>query len=69
VHAEQNALLTAARFGMRVQGAVLYTRTRPCFGCTKELLQAKVKAVYYLHDWSHPDEQLRSEYDARHPRL
>ena len=22
-----------------------------CFGCTKELLQAKVDTVFYLHDW------------------
>jgi dCMP deaminase len=29
---------------------------RPCFGCTKELLQARVSGVYYLHEWRHPDE-------------
>jgi dCMP deaminase len=55
VHAEQNALLAAARFGIAVEGGVVYTTMRPCFGCTKELLQAKVKEVYYLHEWSHPD--------------
>ncbi len=62
VHAEQNALLSAARFGIPVQGAVLYSTMRPCFGCTKELLQAKIKAVYYLHDWEHPDPGVRAEY-------
>jgi len=40
VHAEQNALLSAARFGVAVAGATLYSTMRPCFGCTKELLQA-----------------------------
>jgi dCMP deaminase len=63
VHAEQNALLTAARFGIAVEGSVLYTTTRPCFGCAKELLQAKVHAVYWLHDWRHPDPAVRSEYE------
>ena len=47
VHAEQNALLTAARFGIAVEGATVYTTMRPCFGCGKELLQAKVKRVVY----------------------
>ena len=26
--------------------------TRPCFGCAKEMLQAQVYAVYYLHEWT-----------------
>jgi dCMP deaminase len=35
---------------------------RPCFGCAKELLQARVHAVYYLHDWQHPDQDLWKQY-------
>ena len=63
VHAEQNALLSAARFGISVEGSTVYSTMRPCFGCTKEMLQAKVAAVYYLHDWSHPDPRHKSEYE------
>jgi dCMP deaminase len=63
VHAEQNALIAAARRGTPVEDSLIYTTTRPCFGCAKELLQAKVQAVYYLNDWAHPDEDLRAEYD------
>lgn len=62
VHAEQNALLSAGRLGSSPEGATLYTTTRPCFGCTKELLQAKVEAVFYIHDWKHPDDQVWTEY-------
>ncbi|SFU29061.1 dCMP deaminase [Polaromonas sp. YR568] len=51
VHAEQNALLTAARFGISVEGAHLYTTMQPCFGCAKEILQAKIEKVFYLHPW------------------
>jgi len=69
VHAEQNALLSAARFGTPVEGADLFTTTRPCFGCTKELLQAQVNAVYYLHEWSHPDERLAQEYERLQKRF
>lgn len=69
VHAEQNALLTAARFGIPVAGSTLYTTTRPCFGCTKELLQAQVEEVYFLHDWQHPDERLRHQYELIQSRI
>lgn len=62
VHAEQNALISASRFGTPVEGASLYTTMRPCFGCAKELLQARVHAVYYLHEWRHPDENLWRQY-------
>ena len=63
VHAEQNALLSAARFGIATEGAVLYSTMRPCFGCTKEILQAKIIAVYYLHEWTYPDPARQREYE------
>ena len=51
VHAEQNALISAARFGIAVEGADLYTTMQPCFGCAKEIVQAKINRVIYLHPW------------------
>lgn len=62
VHAEQNALLAAARFGISVANGTIYTTTQPCFGCVKEMLQAKIKKVYYLHPWVHPDPAVANEY-------
>lgn len=64
VHAEQNALLAAARFGIAVAGSTLYSTMRPCFGCTKEALQAGVHQVCYLHDWTHPDATKRAHYES-----
>lgn len=67
VHAEQNAILAAARFGIAVQDSILYTTLRPCFGCAKEMLQAQVHKVFYLHEWSpvaSPD-QLANEKQQR----
>jgi dCMP deaminase len=69
VHAEQNAILTAARFGIGIENSTVYTTMRPCFGCTKEMLQAKVRAVYYVHDWSHPDEKHKAEYEKLQARF
>lgn len=51
VHAEQNALLAAARFGVAVEGCTLYTTLQPCFGCLKEMVQANVAELCYLHPW------------------
>ena len=69
VHAEQNALLAAARFGIAVEGSTVYTTMRPCFGCTKEMLQAHVRAVYFLHDWTHPDADYQAEYERLQARF
>ncbi len=62
VHAEQNALLAAARFGISVEGSVLYTTMQPCFNCTKEMLQAKIVEVVYLHPYA-PIQELQDEYE------
>jgi dCMP deaminase len=61
VHAEQNAIISAARFGVAIEGSTLYTTSRPCFGCTKEILQAKIAEVVYVHEWT-PIAKYISEY-------
>ncbi len=48
VHAEQNALLTAARFGVSVAGSTIYSTLSPCFNCLKEAIQAGVVRFVYL---------------------
>ena len=45
VHAEQNALISAARFGNSIEDAVIYSTLRPCFDCSKAMLQAKVHTI------------------------
>jgi dCMP deaminase len=69
VHAEQNVLLSAARFGIGLDGGTIYTTMRPCFGCTKEMLQAGIKGVYYIHDWQHPDADKQAEYGKLQARF
>jgi len=69
VHAEQNALLGAARFGIAVEGGTLYTTMQPCFSCMKEMLQAGIHRVFYLHEWKHPDAAYRSEYERLQSRF
>ena len=52
VHAEQNAVLQAAKLGYTANGATCYSTLRPCFGCLKELYQAGVTGVRYLNEWT-----------------
>lgn len=62
VHAEQNALVSAAKFGIPVSGASLYTTLQPCFGCFKELIQAGVSDIYFLEPWTYPQKNLQRQY-------
>jgi dCMP deaminase len=56
VHAEQNAIVLAARNGISTDGCVLYTTLRPCFGCVKESIQAGITEVIYAEDYGYPEE-------------
>ena len=56
VHAEQNAIAFAARHGARTQGAVLYSTTRPCFGCLKESIQAGIIRILYVEPYDYGPE-------------
>ncbi len=63
VHAEQNVILSAARFGIALESGIVYTTMQPCFGCAKEMLQVGIEAVYYLHPWAFPDANVQAEYE------
>jgi dCMP deaminase len=56
VHAEQNAIVLAARNGISTDNCVLYTTLRPCFGCAKESIQAGIHEIVYAEDYGYPDE-------------
>lgn len=51
IHAEMNALLQCAKFGVATQGAEIYVTHFPCLSCTKSILQAGIKTIHYLHDY------------------
>lgn len=54
VHAEQNALVQAAKHGVAIMGADLYVTHQPCVLCTKLLINAGIPRVVYTH--SYPDQ-------------
>jgi dCMP deaminase len=54
IHAEQNALVQAAAFGINVSGATLYCTHEPCITCAKMLLNARIKE--FVVKQQYPDE-------------
>lgn len=55
IHAEMNALLQCAKFGVPTAEAEIYVTHFPCLQCCKAIIQAGIKTVYYAEDYkNHP---------------
>lgn len=47
LHAEQNAIIQAARHGVNIDGSTLYCTTMPCIICTKMLINAGIRRIVF----------------------
>jgi len=47
LHAEQNAIIQAAKHGTNIDGATLYSTTMPCIICAKMIINAGIRRVVY----------------------
>ena len=47
IHAEANAILQAARNGVRIEGADIYTTASPCWPCFKLIANAGLQRIVY----------------------
>jgi len=56
-HAEQNAIVQAALFGVSIKDATVYSTTHPCILCTKLIINAGIKKIV-IKD-SYPDKMSR----------
>lgn len=52
LHAEQNAIIQAARHGVNISGSVLYCTDSPCIICTKMLINAGIRQVIFLKGYA-----------------
>jgi dCMP deaminase len=50
IHAEANAIIHAAKYGVGVDGAELHTTRMPCLNCAGMILNAGIKRVVYYED-------------------
>ena len=54
VHAEQNAIIQAAKLGVSLEGSIMYVTHQPCVICTRMIINSGVKKVIYKNGY--PDD-------------
>lgn len=54
VHAEQNAIISAAVKGVSIKGGTIYLNTYPCSICTRMLINSEIKKIVYDSEYSDP---------------
>jgi len=76
VHAEMDALLTAARIGVSAIGARLFATTFPCHYCARHIVSAGVDEVHYIEPYPksralklHSDSITTTDKDWKPPSL
>ena len=57
IHAEQNAIIQAAKLGVSIQDATLYCTHQPCVICAKMIVNSGISRVVYREGY--PDEFAR----------
>jgi dCMP deaminase len=53
LHAEQNAIIQSALFGVSIENSQIYTVTQPCVVCAKMIINAGIKRIVF--DEAYPD--------------
>lgn len=54
IHAEQNAIIQAAKLGVSIEGTTLYCSNQPCIICSKMIVNSGIKKVVYIDPY--PDD-------------
>ena len=47
IHAEQNAIIHAAKHGISMDGSSIYVTASPCWLCFKMIINAGIRTIYY----------------------
>lgn len=51
LHAEQNAIIHAAKNGINIKDSVIYCTTFPCLTCAKMIINCGIKEVIFINDY------------------
>lgn len=54
IHAEQNAIVQAAKMGVSLDGATIYITHQPCSMCARMIINSGIKRIVYLEGY--PDD-------------
>jgi dCMP deaminase len=67
-HAEQNAIINAARMGIAINGASIYVTKFPCLACCSSIVQSGIKRVFTLDNRFWDDDPFDGKGDGDHWR-
>ena len=51
IHAEQNAIIQAAAFGVSIAGSTIYSTHHPCVVCAKMIINARIQRIVVEGDY------------------
>lgn len=54
LHAEQNAIVQAALFGVSVRDGILYCTTQPCVSCARMIANAGIRRIVFEQSYADP---------------
>lgn len=52
IHAEQNAIIYAAKNKASIEGSTMYVTLSPCLACARMIFTAGIKQVYFLNSYA-----------------
>jgi len=56
IHSEINAILFAAKNGVKINDTILYITISPCINCAKAILTAGIKEIYFIEKYDRNSE-------------
>lgn len=57
IHAEQNAIIQAAKLGVSIEGSIMYCTLSPCYVCLKMIAGVGITKVYYELSYESTDKE------------
>ena len=63
IHAEMNAIMYAAKYGISIDGAVAYCNVEPCIHCCKNLSVTGITRIVYNKKYDRFDNVYRKQRD------
>ena len=62
IHAEMNAIIWAARKGIRIKDASIFVTLEPCSECSKNLIASGIKRIVYEKAYEHTNSSVVSKF-------
>ncbi|MGB5866457.1 MAG: dCMP deaminase family protein [Arcobacteraceae bacterium] len=62
IHAEMNAIIWAAREGIKIDGATIYVTLEPCSDCSKNLIASGIKRIVYDKAYEHTNSEVVTKF-------